>query len=84
MRRNPQWASGSFKWPLVIVGQNEINPANQALRSHGSAERQGFPGNKSYSMLIYHGGKKWKKKMEKPHPDRPINENENTINLAKW
>jgi len=53
-RRNPRQASGSFTWPLVIAVQNEINSANQALRSHSSAEGQGFPGNKRYSMLTYH------------------------------
>lgn len=64
-RRNPRQASGSFKWPLVIVVQNEINPTNKALRSHGSAEGQGFPGNKRYGMLKYHGKIKEKKKKRK-------------------
>lgn len=49
-RKPQQQASGTCKWPLVLFVQNEINPANQALRNHSSAEGEGFPANRRYNI----------------------------------
>lgn len=71
MRRKPQQqASGTCKWPLVLVAQNEINPANQALRSHSFVEGQGLPANRRYS-IAYTPLKKGKGKKNKS--DQTVN-----------
>lgn len=64
-RRNSRRASGSFKWPLVIVVQNGINPVNQALSSHASAEVKGSQETKG-TLCLHTGKKHLKNSLKKP------------------